>query len=68
VILYGREAIRFWATAGFDINTEADDYFPNDDFFPDINNLFSDMALNSDNANVGSLLHRMCSCLLFIRS
>ena len=42
------------ATAGLDIDTEADDYFPNDDFFPDISNLFSDMALNSDNANAGS--------------
>ncbi|KAK1595908.1 hypothetical protein QYE76_018330 [Lolium multiflorum] len=35
------------ATAGFNIDTEADDYFPNDDFFPDISNLFSDMALNA---------------------
>ncbi|KAK1617667.1 hypothetical protein QYE76_023184 [Lolium multiflorum] len=42
------------ATAGFDIDTEADDYFPNDDFFPDISNLFSDMALNGDNVNAGS--------------
>nr|XP_051205120.1 protein FAR1-RELATED SEQUENCE 5-like [Lolium perenne] len=33
------------ATAGFNIDTEADDYFP------DISNLFSDMALNSDNVN-----------------
>jgi hypothetical protein len=42
---------RSTATAGFNIDTEADDYFPNDDFFPDISNLFSDMALNSDNVN-----------------
>ena len=44
------------ATAGLDIDTEADDYFPNDDFFPGISNLFNDMALNSDtaNANAGS--------------
>ncbi|KAK1649667.1 hypothetical protein QYE76_067472 [Lolium multiflorum] len=42
------------ATAGFDIDTEAGDYFPNDDFFPDISSLFSDMALNSDNVNAGS--------------
>jgi hypothetical protein len=43
-------------TAGLDIDTEADDYFPNDGFFPDISNLFSDMALNNDtsNANAGS--------------
>ncbi|KAK1627109.1 hypothetical protein QYE76_001424 [Lolium multiflorum] len=57
VILYGREAIRFLGSAlaaGFDIDTEADDYFPNDDFFPDISNLFSDMALNGDNVNAGS--------------
>ncbi|KAK1645538.1 hypothetical protein QYE76_063343 [Lolium multiflorum] len=45
---------RSTATAGFNIDTEADDYFPNDDFFPDISNLFSDMALNSDNGNAGS--------------
>ncbi|KAK1662257.1 hypothetical protein QYE76_050416 [Lolium multiflorum] len=45
---------RSTATAGFNIDTEADDYFPNDDFFPDISNLFSDMALNSDNVNAGS--------------
>ncbi|XP_071683135.1 uncharacterized protein [Lolium perenne] len=45
---------RSTATAGFNIDTEADDYFPNDDFFPDISNLFSDMALNSDNGNTGS--------------
>jgi hypothetical protein len=31
-----------------DINTEADDYFP------DINNLFDDMALNGDNINANS--------------
>nr|XP_051192286.1 uncharacterized protein LOC127305803 [Lolium perenne] len=36
---------RSTATAGFNIDTEADDYFPNDDFFPDISNLFDDMAL-----------------------
>ncbi|KAK1684807.1 hypothetical protein QYE76_045655 [Lolium multiflorum] len=42
------------STAGINIDTEADDYFPNDDFFPDISNLFNDMALNSDNVNVGS--------------
>jgi hypothetical protein len=41
-------------TVGFDIDMEADDYFPNDDFFPDISNLFSDVALNSDTANAGS--------------
>jgi len=53
VILYGREAIRFLgsATAGFFSNKDADDYFPNDDFFLDINNLFRDMALNGDNVN-----------------
>ena len=33
---------------------ETDDYFPNDDFFPDISNLFSDMALNGDNNTAGS--------------
>jgi hypothetical protein len=46
--------VRSSTTAGFDIETEADDYFSNDDFFPDISNLFSDMALNSNNANAGS--------------
>ncbi|KAK1626296.1 hypothetical protein QYE76_000611 [Lolium multiflorum] len=45
---------RSTVTAGFNIDTEADDYFPNDDFFPDISNLFGDMALNSDNGNAGS--------------
>jgi hypothetical protein len=34
--------------------TKADDYFPKDDFFPDINNLFGDMALNGDNVNTNA--------------
>ncbi|KAK1607351.1 hypothetical protein QYE76_031024 [Lolium multiflorum] len=50
----GRRARAVDATAGFDIDTEADDYFPNEDFFPDISNLFNDMALNGDNVNAGS--------------
>ncbi|KAK1662259.1 hypothetical protein QYE76_050418 [Lolium multiflorum] len=56
---------RSTATAGFNIDTEADDYFPNDDFFPDISNLFSDMALNSDNVNAGSSSGPHVSPLLY---
>jgi hypothetical protein len=31
-----------------------DDVFPNEDFFPDIDNLFGDMSLTDDNTNGGS--------------
>jgi hypothetical protein len=31
-----------------------DDVFPNEDFFPDIDNLFSDMSLTDDNTNKSS--------------
>jgi hypothetical protein len=31
-----------------------DDVFPNEDFFPDIDNLFGDMSLTDDNTNSGS--------------
>ena len=40
------------ATTGF--FTDADDCFPNDDFFPDINNLFGDMATDVDTGNTSS--------------
>jgi hypothetical protein len=33
-----------------------DDVFPNENFFPDIDNLFSDMSLTGDNTNNGPRL------------
>jgi hypothetical protein len=36
------------------MNAHEDDVFPNEDFFPDINNLFGDMSLTDDNTNGGS--------------
>jgi hypothetical protein len=38
----------------FIMNAHEDDVFPNEDFFPDINNLFGDMSLTDDNTNGGS--------------
>jgi hypothetical protein len=42
----------FFSNTGID--AEAPDYFPKDDFFPDISNLFRDMVLKGDTANAGS--------------
>jgi hypothetical protein len=56
-ILYGRRAIMFFGehyhrrTSIFFFNMGADDFFPNGDFFPNIDNLFGDMALNDDTMN-----------------
>jgi hypothetical protein len=36
------------------MDTHEDDVFPNEDFFPDIDNLFGDMSLTDDNTNGGS--------------
>jgi hypothetical protein len=36
------------------MNAHEDDVFPNEDFFPDIDNLFGDMSLTDDNTNSGS--------------
>jgi hypothetical protein len=42
-------------TEGFFItDAHEDDVFPNEDFFPDIDNLFGDMSLTDDNTNGGS--------------
>jgi hypothetical protein len=42
-------------TEGFFItDAHEDDVFPNEDFFPDIDNLFGDMSLTNDNTNDGS--------------
>ena len=43
---------RYRATTGFFCNTDADDFFPNNDYFPDVNNIFGDM--NTDGANGSS--------------
>jgi hypothetical protein len=36
------------------MDAHEDDIFPNEDFFPDIDNLFGDMSLTDDNTNGGS--------------
>jgi hypothetical protein len=36
------------------MDAHEDDVFPNEDFFPDINNLFGDMSLIDDNTNGSS--------------
>jgi hypothetical protein len=38
----------------FITDAHEDDVFPNEDFFPDIDNLFGDMSLTDDNTNGGS--------------
>jgi hypothetical protein len=38
----------------FNTDVHEDDVFPNEDFFPDIDNLFDDMSLTNDNTNGGS--------------
>jgi hypothetical protein len=38
----------------FITDAHEDDVFPNEDFFPDINNLFGDMSLTDDNTNDSS--------------
>jgi hypothetical protein len=38
----------------FITDTHEEDDFPNKEFFPDIDNLFSDMSLGGDNTNNGS--------------
>ncbi len=44
---------RSHATTGFFSNTDADDYFPNDDFFPDVDDLLGNMS-SSANASGSS--------------
>jgi hypothetical protein len=41
-------------TSFFITDAHEEDVFPNEDFFPDIANLFSDMSLTGDNTNGGS--------------
>jgi hypothetical protein len=43
---------RFCATADF--ITDVDEFFPDDDFFPDISNLYDDMCDNTGNTNESS--------------
>ena len=43
---------RYRATTDLFVNTDADDFFPNDDYFPDVNDIFGDM--NTDGANGSS--------------
>ena len=43
---------RFRATTGF--ITDANDTFPNDDFFPDIDDLFDDMGDNTNNGHASA--------------
>jgi hypothetical protein len=38
----------------FITDAQEDDVFPNEDFFPDIDNLFGDMSLTNDNTSGGS--------------
>jgi hypothetical protein len=46
----------FWECfcATTDLIMEADEFFPNDDFFPDISNLYDDMGDNTGKANGSS--------------
>ena len=44
------------ATTDLFVNTDTDDFFPNDDYFPDVNDIFGNM--NTDGAN-GSMLGTM---------
>jgi hypothetical protein len=39
----------------FVTDAHEEDVFPNEDFFPDIDNLFGDMSLTDDNTNGGSV-------------
>jgi hypothetical protein len=55
--MYGIEVIKVFgehssAITDFIFITKADNFFPNDDFFPNINNLFDNMGDNTNNANV----------------
>jgi hypothetical protein len=56
-----------WATTIFILITDTDDIFPNEDFFPDISNLYVNIGDNSGipnikaNANMGSCMSP-CSC------
>jgi hypothetical protein len=43
---------RFCATT--DLITNANEFFPDDDFFPDISSLYDDIGNNNDNANGSS--------------
>jgi hypothetical protein len=47
--------VLYATTEGFFItDAHKDDVFPNEDFFPDIDNLFGDMSLTDNNTNDGS--------------
>jgi hypothetical protein len=56
----GERRYDFWgalrATTGLFYTTDTDDFFPDEDFFPDISSLYENMGDNGDipNANMGS--------------
>ncbi|KAK1683078.1 hypothetical protein QYE76_043926 [Lolium multiflorum] len=60
VILYGRAAIRFnlsgahCTATGFNFITDLDEFFPDEDFFPDISSLYDNMGDNTGNTNGSS--------------
>ena len=45
---------RHHATTGFFFNTDADDYFPDEDFFPDVDVLFDNMSTPNANGSSSS--------------
>jgi hypothetical protein len=50
--VFGERSARL-LTSFFITDAHEEDVFPNEDFFPDIDNLFSDMSLTDDNTNDG---------------
>jgi hypothetical protein len=51
--VFGERSARL-LTIFFITDAHEEDVFPNMDFFPDIDNLFSNMSLTDDNTNGGS--------------
>jgi hypothetical protein len=47
-------------------STDADDHFPNDDFFPEVNNLFDDMADDDVNANANATVATQYVFMFFL--
>ena len=48
------------------VNTDTDDFFPNDDYFPDVNDIFDDMNTDGDNGSSSNTPYVLICVLLDI--